>query len=60
MRAARRKYAKDISDLFKVLPHDQFLEVIDELDTIIYDRSISKTKHFYIFNNGKKEIGGRN
>ena len=56
----RRKYAKDISDLFKVLPHNQFLEVIDELDTIIYDRSISKTKHFYIFNNGKKEIDGRN
>ena len=45
----RRKHAKDISDLRKKLTDEEFLQVVDELDTIIYDSSIRKTEYFYTF-----------
>lgn len=45
----KRKYSKDISDLYKKLSRNQFWEVINELNIIIRDNSINKTKHFYIF-----------
>jgi 5S rRNA maturation endonuclease (ribonuclease M5) len=45
----KREYAKDISDLHKKLNPELFLEVVEELDTIIYDSSLFKTKYFYIF-----------
>ena len=44
----KRKYAKDISDLFKSFTHEQMLEVKKELDLILTDKTIKKTKHFYI------------
>lgn len=45
----KRKYAKDISDLYKKLSSTQFWIVIDELNQIISDITIRSTKHFYIF-----------
>lgn len=45
----KRKYAKDISDLYKKSSSTQFWEIIDELDQIFKDPLIKKTKHFYIF-----------
>lgn len=45
----KRKYAKDISDLYKKVSSNVFWGIIDELNTIIADSSIRKTKHFYIF-----------
>lgn len=49
----KRQYAKDFSDLLKKVSNVARLEVINELKTIIRDKSITKTKYFYIFN-GKK------
>lgn len=45
----KRKYAKDISDLYKKISATGFWEVVDELNSIILDDSLRKTKHFYIF-----------
>jgi len=45
-----RRWAKDISDLYKSLSIKQFWEVVDELNLIIQNPTITKTKHFYIFN----------
>ena len=45
----KRKYAKDMSDLYKKLNYTQKLEMIEELNSIIKDETIKKTKYFYIF-----------
>ena len=45
----KRKYSKDISDLYKKLSRNQFWIVIEELQQIIKDKSLRSTKHFYIF-----------
>lgn len=45
----KRKYAKDISDLYKKISGTQFWIVVDELNQIINDKSIKNTKHFYVF-----------
>lgn len=45
----KRKYAKDISDLYKKLSSTQFWIVVDELNQILTNREIKSTKHFYIF-----------
>lgn len=44
----KRKYAKDISDLYKKLSRNQFWEVVKEINQII-NENIRVTKHFYIF-----------
>ena len=46
----KRKYAKDISDLFKKLSYSNRLIAINELKSILSDKTIKKTKYFYIFN----------
>lgn len=45
----KRKWAKDISDLYKKVSSVQFLLIIDELNKIISDNTIRNTKYFYIF-----------
>ncbi len=45
----KRKYSKDISDLYKKVSANVFWGIIEELEQIIKDPSIRKTKHFYIF-----------
>jgi hypothetical protein len=45
----KRKYAKDISDLYKKVSNTVFWEIMHELTTIINNKSVNKTKHFYIF-----------
>lgn len=45
----RRNYSKDISDLYKKISRNQFWEVVKELNEIISNKDIRKTKHFYIF-----------
>lgn len=45
----KRKYAKDISDLYKKVSSSVFWEIVEELNNIINDKTISKTKHFYVF-----------
>lgn len=45
----KRKYAKDVSDLYKKLNYAQRIEMFNELNSIIKDKSIKKTKYFYIF-----------
>ncbi len=45
-----RKYAKDISDLWKKSNYIQRLEIEEELKSILKDKTIKKTKYFYIFN----------
>lgn len=45
----KRKYSKDISDLYKKISRNQFWTVVEELNNIINDRSLKSTKHFYIF-----------
>ena len=45
----KRKYSKDISDLYKKVSSNVFWGVIDELNEIILDKSIRITKHFYVF-----------
>ena len=44
----KRKYAKDISDLYKKVSNIQFWAIVDELNTIMTSDTRS-TKHFYIF-----------
>lgn len=45
----KRKYAKDISDLYKKISRNQFWEVVEEMNTIITNKDLRSTKHFYIF-----------
>jgi len=45
----KRKYAKDLSDLYKVISRTQFWIVVDELNEILSGSNIKQTKHFYIF-----------
>lgn len=45
----KRKYSKDISDLYKKVSSNVFWGITDELNSIIMDTSIRSTKHFYIF-----------
>lgn len=46
----KRRYSKDISDLYKKVSESVFWEIIDELNQIISNKSLKQTKHFYIFN----------
>ena len=45
----KRKYSKDISDLYKKVSSNVFWGIIDELDNILINKSIKQTKHFYVF-----------
>lgn len=45
----KRKYSKDISDLYKKVSSTVFWTIIEELELIIKDSSVRKTKHFYVF-----------
>lgn len=45
----KRKYAKDITDLYKKVSSNVFWGIVEELNEIIKDTSIKKTKHFYVF-----------
>jgi len=45
----RRKISKDISDLCKYKGLGRFLEAGEEIEQIIKDKTIKKTKHFYVF-----------
>ena len=46
----KRKCAKDISDLWKKSSYLQKLEITEDLNTILKDKTVKKTKYFYIFN----------
>ena len=46
----KRKYAKDISDLWKKSNCLQKLEIEEDLNLILKDKTVVKTKYFYIFN----------
>ena len=46
----KRKYAKDISDLWKKSNCLQKLEIEKDLNLILKDKTVVKTKYFYIFN----------
>ena len=46
----KRKYAKDISDLYKKISISQFWIVIEELNQIINNVTLTSSKHFYVFN----------
>ena len=46
----KRKYAKDISDLWKKATYLQKLLIEQQLKQILEDKSITNTKHFHIFN----------
>lgn len=45
----KRKYSKDITDLYKTISETQFWIAIDELNEIINNKEVRETKHFYIF-----------
>lgn len=45
----KRKYSKDISDLYKKVSSKVFWEIVEEINLIIKDTSIRSSKHFYIF-----------
>jgi len=45
----KRKYAKDISDLYKKVSNTVFWTIVEELNLILNDSLIRQTKHFYIF-----------
>lgn len=45
----KRKYAKDISDLYKYVGVKDYTEAMDELKTIFSNEKIRETKHFWIF-----------
>ena len=45
----KRKVSKDISDLYKAKGSLRFIESGEEIIQIIKDKTIRKTKHFYIF-----------
>lgn len=46
----KRKYAKDISDLWKKSNYVQRYEIIKDMELILQDKTIHNTKYFYIFN----------
>ncbi len=46
----KRKYSKDISDMYKKKGLSHFLECEEELNEIFNNRGIRQTKHFYIIN----------
>lgn len=43
----KRKYAKDLSDLYKKVSSTVFWDIVDELNSILINRVT--TKHFYVF-----------
>lgn len=45
----KRSFAKDISDMYKKVSTSVFWKVVEELNTIVLDKEIRKTKHFYVF-----------
>lgn len=45
----KRKYSKDLTDLYKKLSATSFWEVVNELTTILNNKELKQTKHFYIF-----------
>lgn len=45
----KRRFSKDISDLYKKISRNQFWIVVDELKEIISNPDLRQTKHFYIF-----------
>ncbi len=45
----KRKYAKDISDLYKAISRNQFWLTLEELNNILKNNEIKQTKHFYVF-----------
>jgi 5S rRNA maturation endonuclease (ribonuclease M5) len=45
----KRKYTKDISDLYKKVSPSVFWTIVDELNFILSDKTVKKTKHFYVF-----------
>lgn len=45
----KRKYAKDISDLYKFVGKQDHKEAIEELKEIFNNETIRETKHFWIF-----------
>lgn len=45
----KRKYAKDISDLYKFVGPEDHAEAIEELKEIFNDETIRQTKHFWVF-----------
>lgn len=45
----KRKYTKDISDLYKKVSAVTFWNIIGELNSIIEDNTVRQTKHFYVF-----------
>lgn len=45
----KRKYAKDISDLYKFAGIQEYNEAIEELKEIFNDKEKRETKHFWIF-----------
>jgi 5S rRNA maturation endonuclease (ribonuclease M5) len=45
----KRKYAKDLSDLYKKVSSNVFWGIVEELYNILADTSVKKTKHFYVF-----------
>jgi len=44
----KRKYAKDITDLYKKVSSAVFWTIIDEINLIVKDKMIRQTKHFYV------------
>lgn len=45
----KRRFSKDASDLYKKVSSSVFWEIVEEINSILKDDSIRKTKHFYIF-----------
>lgn len=45
----KRKYCKDLSDLYKKVSSTVFWSIVDELNSIVEDSTVKKTKHFYVF-----------
>lgn len=45
----KRKYAKDISDLYKFTGIQEYTEAIEELKEIFHDKEKRETKHFWVF-----------
>lgn len=45
----KRKYAKDMSDLYKFVGQTEFNEAIEELKEIFNEKEKRETKHFWVF-----------
>lgn len=45
----KRRYSKDITDLYKKVSGAVYWTIIEELEEIIENKDIRSTKHFYIF-----------